>query len=344
MDKTKKYLRNFLLFAFLVWLTFYILLKDQDMGELFNIIKTVQLPFVFAGIVAMLINFLCESFNMRRNLRAMGENVTLPMCYKYTLIGFFYSSITPAATGGQPMQIYYMHRDGIKASSSTLCLVMNLWSFQIMTISMALISICFFHDYLDTALKIFFVVGVTLNSMALTLLIIGIFSKKLSTGLVKIAIRIMRKFKVKKLKEKERALAKSLLKYNGSAKYVRANRKLMIMQFVTAFVQESVYFSIPFFVCKAFGIEGYNIVQIIALQCIVYATVSGIPSPGAVGVSEGAFISIFSHVFGTSIINGAMLLNRGISFYLFVFVCAIVVIVNTFRAKKEEKIKMEESK
>ena len=33
MDKTKKYIRNFLLFAFLVWLTFYIILKDQDMGD-----------------------------------------------------------------------------------------------------------------------------------------------------------------------------------------------------------------------------------------------------------------------------------------------------------------------
>ena len=64
----------------------------------------------------------------------------------------------------------------------------------------------------------------------------------------------------------------------------------------------------------------------------------------------GAFVSIFSHVFGNEIIKGAMLLHRGIGFYLFVFICAIIVLVNTFRAKKEEKLeekideKVEESK
>ena len=337
MNKTKKYIRNFLLFAFLVWLTFYIILKDQDMGELFAIIKTVQPPFVIAGIFCMLAYFFCEALNMWRNLRELGEKTTLLMCYKYTLIGFFYSSITPAATGGQPMQIYYMHRDGIKVASSTLVLVLNLLSFQVMSISMALISMIFFHDYLDTALKIFFIVGITLNAMALSMLIIGIFSKKLSTTLVKIAIRIMRKLKIKNIKEKERSIAGSLLKYHGSAKYIRENKRIIARQFITAFIQQVLFYSVPFCVCKAFGIQGYNLVQVVALQSIVYATVSGIPSPGAVGVSEGAFVLIFSHVFGDELIKGAMLLNRGIGFYLFVLICAIVVIINTFKAKKTDK-------
>lgn len=338
MNKTKKYIRNFLLFAFLVWLTFYVLLKDQDMGDLFSILKTVKLPFVFAGILCMIVYFLCESLNLRRTLKALGENTSLFKCYKYTLIGFFYSSITPAASGGQPMQIYYMHKDGIKAANSTLALVMNLWSFQTVTISMALISLIFFRNYLDTGLIILFIIGITLNSMALSLLVIGIFSRRLSNGLVKIAIRIMRKLKIRKLKEREKALAGALLKYNGSAKYIRANRKIILRQFATAVIQQVVYYSVPFCLCNAFGVEGYSLIQIIALQSIVYATVSGIPSPGAVGVSEGAFVSIFKHIFGMEIINGAMLLNRGISFYLFVFICAIVVIVNTFKDKKEEKI------
>lgn len=336
MSKTRKYIRNFLLFILLVWITFYILLKDQDMGDLLNILGSVKTPFVFLGIICMLGYFLCESLNMKRTLNALGEKVSLLKCYKYTLIGFFYSSITPAATGGQPMQVYYMHKDGIKAANSTLSLVMNLLSFQVMSISMALISLFFFNDYLDTALKIFFFIGITLNSMALALLIIGIFSRKLSTGLVKVAIRIMRKLKVRKLEEREKALAGSLLKYNGSAKYIRENKFLIIRQFFTAFIQQVLFYSVPYCVCLAFGIQGYNVLQIVALQSIVYATVSGIPSPGAVGVSEGAFVSVFSHVFGDEIIKGAMLLNRGISFYLFVFVCAIVVLVNTFRAKKEE--------
>lgn len=337
MNKTKKYIRNFLLFAILVIITFYILLKDQDMGDLFNLLSTVKLQYVFIGIGLMLIYFLCESINLKRTLTALGEKTNIIKCYKYALIGFFYCSITPAASGGQPMQIYYMNRDKIKVSSSTLALVVNLWSFQTITISMAIISMIFFHDYLDTGLVILFIVGIVLNSMALLLLVIGIFSKKLSTALVKFAIRIMRKLKIKKLEEREKMLARELLKYNGSAKYVRANKTIMIKQFITAIIQQIIYYSVPYCVCLAFGITEFSFIKIIALQSIVYATVSGIPSPGAVGVSEGAFVSIFKHIFGMEKINGAMLLNRGISFYLFVFICLIVVLVNTVHIFHEKE-------
>ena len=66
----------------------------------------------------------------------------------------------------------------------------------------------------------------------------------------------------------------------------------------------------------------------------MYATVSGIPLPGAVGVSEGGFLGIFKNVFTTSTLNSAMILNRGVSFYLFVLISAILVIIQTFITNK----------
>lgn len=332
----KKYIRNLFLFVFLVWLTFRVLLRDQDLGEIYAILRTVKLPFVFGGVLCMIGYFVCESINLRRTLRALGENVTLAQTLKYSLIGFFYSSITPAATGGQPMQIYYMHRDGVKFAHSTLGLVINLWSFQTITISMALISLIFFYNYLDTGLIILFIIGITLNASALTLLTIGVFSRRLSTGLVHIVIKIMEKFKIRNLEEKKESLMQTLEKYNGSAKYIRENKSMVAKQFCFTLIQEVIYYSVPFFVYKAFGFSGENYIKLVCLQSIVYATVSGIPSPGSVGVSEGAFVSIFRTIFNEKI-NAAMLLNRGISFYLFVFICGIIVIVNTFKAKKEDK-------
>ena len=82
--------------------------------------------------------------------------------------------------------------------------------------------------------------------------------------------------------------------------------------------------------------SGTSYIKILCLQSIVYATVSGIPSPGSVGVSEGAFVSIFKTVFSEKLINGVMLLNRGVSFYLFLLICGIIVIVNTLKSKKEK--------
>ena len=72
------------------------------------------------------------------------------------------------------------------------------------------------------------------------------------------------------------------------------------------------------------------------MQSVLYATVSGIPSPGAVGVSEGGYLEIFKTVFPEAQLNSAMLLSRGVNFYLFVLISAVVVIINTMRAKKKE--------
>jgi len=335
--KTKKYIANFCLFAFLVWVTFRVLLKDQNMGELFKLIREVKLPFILLGIGCMVVYFVCESLNTRRTLKELGEKVNIKNCIRYSLIGFFFSAITPAATGGQPMQIYYMHRDGVRASNGTLTLVLNLFSYQVVTISMALISVFFLHSYLDIRLTWLFILGITLNSIALTGLIIGIFSKKLSTALVEFAIKVLYKLKVKRLEEKEKSLRASLDKYNGSAKYIRENKKLILRQFITALIQQVAYYSITVCVFYAFGLRGEHYIKLLGLEAIVHATVSGIPSPGAVGASEGVFVSIFSSTFTDKLINGAMLLNRGIGFYLFVFICGIIVSISIFKAKKEMK-------
>ncbi len=56
-------------------------------------------------------------------LRALNCGVSPFSCIRYSFIGFFYSGITPSATGGQPMQLYYMKKAGIKISDSTVVLM-----------------------------------------------------------------------------------------------------------------------------------------------------------------------------------------------------------------------------
>ena len=335
MAKNKRTIKNLIIFVLLIILTFYIILKDQDITEIAKVLQSVKLEYVLIAIIAMLIYFFLETVNMGRTLKTLNEKSSFMQNFKYVLIGFFFSSITPAASGGQPMQIYYMHKNGISVANSTLSLLINLCSFQIITISFAMISLFFNHKYLTTGLVWLFIIGVTLNSIALALLLIGIFSKRLSAWLVKIAVKILSFFKIRNIEDKQEKLEKELFKYQGSAAYIKQNRIVMLKTILTTFIQILFYYSIPFWVYCAFGFGEYNIIQIISLQAILYATVSGIPLPGAVGVSEGGFLGIFKNVFTTSTLNSAMILNRGISFYLFVLISAILVISQTFAMNKE---------
>lgn len=338
MKKKSNIFKNLIFFILLIVLTFYIMLKDQDLPAIFRIIKNAKLEFVFVGIVCMFLYLMCEAINMGRTLKALGEKSSFAKNLKYSLIGFFFSSITPAASGGQPMQIYYMYKEKISVANSTLALLINLTSMQISTISIALISLFFNYQYVNKVLIICFTVGVMLNLSALMLLAIGIFSKRLSRILINFALKVMKFFKIKNIEEKQEKLELELTRYQESAKYIKTNKKLMLKILLTTIIQFLIYYSISYWTCLALGFNNNNIFEITTMQSVLFATVSGIPSPGAVGVSEGAFIEIFRNIYPENIIKSATLLNRGINFYLFVIISGIVVVLNEIKLKKNKVI------
>ncbi len=340
MEKTKKIkqtIRNLIVFILLICLTFFLIFKDENIPEILKIATNVDQKYILIAILAMFVFILCETLNIGRVLKELGEKSNFIKNIKYTLIGFFFSAITPAASGGQPMEIYYMHKEDIKVANSTLALLIHLWSFQIITISFGIISTILNFEVVKGGLIYLVILGIMLNSIALTLLAISIFSKKLSEGVIKAAVKILKLFKIKNIEEKQEKLEAELEKYQESAKYIKDHKLIMLKTLLTTVVQIIVYYSIPYWVYRSFGFCQYNIFQIITLQAVLYATVSGIPSPGAVGVSEGGFIEIFKNVFPNTMISGAILLNRGISFYAFVLISVIVVIINTLKSKKIDK-------
>ncbi len=334
--KIKKTIRNLIVFILLIGLTFYLIFKDQNVLEILNIAVSVKKRYILVAIIAMCLYLLGETINITRILKELGEKSTFLRNIRYTLIGFFFSSITPAASGGQPMEIYYMHKEKIAVANSTLALLVHLTSFQIVTITLGILSTILHFEIVKSGLIYLVILGILLNSTALTLLAISIFSKRLSKGLINFAVKVLRFFRIPNIEKKQESLEKELEKYQESAVYIKEHKKLMIKTLITTFIQVIIYYSIPYWVYLAFGFTGYNFFQIVTLQAMLYATVSGIPSPGAVGVSEGAFIEIFKGVFPATMMNSAILLNRGASFYLFVIISAIVTTITALKTKNYE--------
>ena len=334
--KIKKTIRNLIVFILLIGLTFYLIFKDQNVLEILNIAVSVKKRYILVAIIAMCLYLLGETINITRILKELGEKSTFLRNIRYTLIGFFFSSITPAASGGQPMEIYYMHKEKIAVANSTLALLVHLTSFQIVTITLGILSTILHFEIVKSGLIYLVVLGILLNSTALTLLAISIFSKRLSKGLINFAVKVLRFFRIPNIEKKQESLEKELEKYQESAVYIKEHKKLMIKTLVTTFIQVIIYYSIPYWVYLAFGFTGYNFFQIVTLQAMLYATVSGIPSPGAVGVSEGAFIEIFKGVFPATMMNSAILLNRVASLYLFVIISAIITTITALKTKNYE--------
>ena len=190
MGSTKKLVRNFVVFVVLILLTLWVILKDQSITEIVDVYKDVKMQYVFIGILCMMVFLGLEGVNIRRTLKELGEKTSLKQCIKYSLIGSFFSSITPAASGGQPMQIYYMHKDGISVAHSTLALLINLTSMQITTISLAIFSLIFNYKFMNRVLIILFCIGIFLNASALVILLISIISRRISKALIEFVVKI----------------------------------------------------------------------------------------------------------------------------------------------------------
>ena len=334
MKANIKMIRNMVVFIALVIFTFWFVFKDQDMNELFNSIKSANILYLSLGALLMLGYFLIESYNIRSMLIAFGDKkIPVFKALKFTLIGFFFSSITPAATGGQPVEIYYMTKEGISGAKATMTSLVVLCSFQISTISYGIICSIINPSLLSGGIVWVFLLGLLINGTALAFLLICIFSEKLTRKLVNLAIIIMEKMKLKNIEKRREEINKELKKYNGSAKYIKAHMGAFIKAILRGFVQIGLYYSVPFCVYKALGLSSYNYFQIFVMQAVLYNSVSGLPLPGAVGVSETIFLKIFRHAFGAKLISASMLLSRTVTFYLYVIISLVVVIINAVKMK-----------
>lgn len=327
-NRVTQILKNGGLFVLLLGLTCYIILKDNSLSEIIDAVTDVQLSYIFLGIAAMAVFLSCEALNIARCLKLFGYEVNLPAALKYAAVGFFFSSVTPSASGGQPMQVYYMYRDHIEVSHSTLALLFELLSFETVTVTLSVIGFLYQRDVISASmgnLKYLLLIGVGLNLIVMLLLIMAIFSKnviKKATGAV---TRLVGCFSKTKAESLEHLLADQIAEYQQSARYFKENKQIFAKTLATTLVQILAMYSIPFLIYKGFGLGDFNVTEVVALQAVLYVAVSALPLPGALGVSESAFMILFRTLFPAGILSSAMVLSRGISFYLFVLITGICV-------------------
>ncbi len=338
MKSAKSIFKNILIFIILIALTFYFVFRNYNIKQTFDMILNANIVYIILAVLCMVFYFIAEAVNNKWILESLGKKISVFQSLKYPVIGFFFSGITPAAGGGQPMQVYYMSKDGIPSSFGTLSLLVQLITFHAVTLALGIFSAIFNHKLLSSGIIILFIVGVVLKSAVLTLMYICFRNKHAGKKVSDFVFKILRKFKVKNLDKKEKEVAEVIQDYNDGAWYIRKHKKIFTKAVCVTFLQVIVYYTLSYFIYKSFGLNSYNWIEIITLQAILYVSVASIPLPGAVGVSEGAFLSIYEYIYGAEILASAMIINRGISFYLFVFIAAITTLINAiFLSRRKEK-------
>ena len=340
MKDKKKLIINFIFFSVLFIGTYYIIFKDQDIYSLIDNLKYVNLIYVFIGFLLMICFYLLEAINVKNILNSFGEKITLKQTFNSTLIGAFFSAITPASSGGQPMQVYYLSKkDGVKVSHSTLALLIHLLGHQFSIVSIGIICAILNPIIFQTKIVLLFVIGLSFDLIVLLLYFVLIFSKRITNKLVNLVKKILKLFKLKNYKEIDKKINDELELFHKSSKYIKTHKKEFVKAILIAIAQVLVNYSVAYFIYRSFGLNDFNILYVISLQAILFCTVSCIPLPGSVGISETVFLLIYSYIYPEVLLHNALLLHRGVSFYVFVMINLIVVLITSIKISKRDSHK-----
>lgn len=329
------------LFVLLAAATAWLILREYRLDEILAACSRARPAWLLAAVLMMGLFFLCEAVNLGRGLELSGSRPGKRRLLFYALTGFFFSSITPSASGGQPMQLYYMHRDGISASRGVLALMTELASFQTAAVLLAAggAGLYFCHGTaglsggmgrpsgmdLTGGMRLsdstgfsgcsgivwLFLAGVGLNLLILTGLLLMLFSRRAVKCFLAAAFRLPRLSAGRR-----RKLLGSAAAWRRAAAALRKSPKTAVKLVSTSMVQLCGFCSVPWLIARSLSVEGLSLPLTAGTQAMLYVSVSSLPLPGAVGVTEGGFSVLFQGLFPSALLGCAMILSRLASFYV----------------------------
>ena len=325
-------------FLALMTLTFYIVLQQQDLEEVLTTIAGMNKGYLLLAVLSAFFFVAAEGILFFYMFRSIGDRVGFMQCIKYAFIGFFYCGITPSATGGQPMQLFHMKRDGHKIADSTVALLSVAIAYKLILVLMgAGIVICWWSglkNHLGDYLPLYFI-GLFLNAALVVLLMAillnsrGLF--KLLAGLEKFGVKLhLMKPSVKRIEK----LKEMVKQYHEVVQFLKTHVRVVFFLVVVTFLQRCTVFGLTYFIYRGMGLKGASLFSIMALQAVVYITVDMLPLPGSQGITELVYAAVFDRIFIGGTLTISMCVTRGINFYLPFLFSAIIAGFSFFHKKK----------
>lgn len=318
-------------FLFLVFaLTIYGVFHGEDLGAMKEAIREADIRWLLPGIGLVLFFIWGESIILWYMMRSFQIHLKKRICFLFSCVGFFFSCITPSATGGQPMQIYYMKKEKIPIPVATVILMVVTITYKLVLVIMGVGIACFgrgfMHKYMEEVIPIFYL-GVLLNIFCVGFMTVLVFHPDLAEKILSKGLRILERLKFVRRREARREkLREAMQVYRETALYLRKHPGMILRVICITFVQRLALFTVTWLVYLSFGMSGTSVWDVIVLQATISISVDMLPLPGGMGISEALFLRIFDTVF-YAVTLPAMILSRGMGYYSQLLISALFTLV-----------------
>ena len=318
MKSRKKIIFNGVFLAVVFALTIYGVFHGEDLSSMMDAIHRADKRWLIPGIALVAFFIWGESIIIWYMMHSFQIPVKRRTCFLFSSVGFFFSCITPSASGGQPMQIYYMKKEKISIPVSTVILMIVTITYKLVLvvigIGIAIFGRGFLHKYLEGILPVFYL-GLALNIFCVTFMTILVFHPLLAKAIMVKGMKLLERLHLVKKKDgRLKKLEDSMDTYRNTAAYLKNNPFVIVKVIGITFIQRMALFAVTWFVYQAFGLHGTGFWEILFLQAVISVSVDMLPLPGGMGISETLFLNIFSPVFGGLLLPG-MVLSRGLGYY-----------------------------
>ena len=323
-------------FTLTLWSVFY----GTDFKQLFFYLSNADFVYVVPSIICVICFILGESVIIHYLLKTLGANICFSHCCLYSFIGFFYSCITPSASGGQPMQVVAMRKDKIPVAVSAVVLAIITITYKLVLVLIGVLVLVFrpasIMRYLDSVEWIMYL-GLALNVICIGILFLLVFHAGVIRSISLWTLNLIDRIHPLHIRNTiEQKLEHLISQYNGTAEFYRSNQRIIFNVLGITFVQRCILFLITWVTYLAFHLSGESMFVITTLQGMISVAVDMLPLPGGMGISENLFLTVFQPIFGEALVLPGMLVSRGISFYTQLIICAIMTVAASFILKRKE--------
>ena len=288
-------------FLLLLTATIVVIFQGNDMNTVVAAMQTLSPVYLVAAALTALFFTSAEGIMIWYLLGSLEGKTPLFSCIKYSFVGFFYSGITPSATGGQPMQLYYMQKEGHKVSDSSVVLMTVAVVYKLVLALMGVAILLFYRTQLMGYL--------------------GAVLKKLHI--------------LKKSGKRKEKLIEMADQYHEAVVFLIGHKNKIAFVLILTFIQRCSVFFMTWLIYKGMGLTGESVLSIMILQASVYIAVDMLPLPGAQGITEIMYKASFGQVFKGALLPASMCLTRGLNFYFLLIVSAVTAMYCHFSVRRK---------
>lgn len=330
----------FVLIAIMCVYTVVTFNKSFSMMNFWSFIKKANPIWLILACIFVILSVVVEGYAIKAIVSSLGYGKKKSHFF-YAAADFYFSAITPSATGGQPASGYFMVKDGIPGPVTTAALLYNLMIYTLSIVILAFITLIFnFKVFLGFSFfsKILVLIGFILQVVLVIIFAMLLYKGKLLYNISKWFLNILTKLHIiKKPKKVLSKLTDTMEKYQACAKMLKGKTSVLIKVLVYNLLQRILIFIVPFCVYMASYNDISNALTVWNTQVMVAVGATFIPIPGAMGVTDYLMLDGFKKIMDVGAATNLELLSRMISFYSCVIICGVSTLIKYCSIRRGSK-------